>query len=84
MSQKERFEKMTERVEKELQYGIRSYLAKRTHNTKKDSKLVKILSIDWQQYAERINERQNLVHVDPMRFEEKLKKTLQYLNNLKN
>jgi len=83
MSQQKRFEKMTERVEKELQYGIRSYLAQRTYDSCKDNNLVRVLSNDWQKYAKRINERQNLLQVDPMSFEVKLKEILQYLNKIK-
>ena len=60
---------MKKKVEKELQYGIRSYIAQRTFNYAKDRVIVQRLSSEWKEYADRVNDRQSLVVVNTMQFE---------------
>ena len=82
MSRQDRVDGMKAKVEKELHYGIRAYLAHRTKNDFKDKKIVQEMSLDWQGYAERVNNTQNLIVVDKMDFEKKLRLELNRLNNL--
>ena len=82
MSKQDRVDGMREKVDKELHYGIRAYLAHRTKNDYKDSIILKEMSNDWQGYAERVNNTQNLIVVDKMDFEKKLRLELNRLQNL--
>jgi len=71
---------MSEKVKKELSFGVQDYIKNMTTNMPRNAKMLQDYSMDWKKYAYRINRLQRLLFVSPFEFERQL---MTELNKLK-
>ena len=80
-TKKDKAVEMSEKVNKELSFGVQDYIKNMTTNMPRNAKMLKDYSMDWKKYAYRINSLQKLLFVSPFEFERQLMTELSKLKS---